>query len=348
MRKERADRIRAFITQAIHKKRKDVVARAASEFGISRQAIHGHLKTLVSRGIVAISGKTKGRLYTLRTLAENLVSFSIEQHPSEDKVWQDCFANIVSALPENVRAICYYGFTEMFNNAIDHSEGKTVTAKLELTDAFVIMNIRDDGVGIFKKIQKGLNLADEHDAILELSKGKITTDPEHHSGEGVFFTSRMFDTFELFSDRLFFHHEPLDDDWLTDSTIWEWKGTTVVMEIGTRSRRMMREVFDRFTTQLDEPTFDKTNVIVNLLRTGKENLVSRSQAKRLLARFDKFKEVLLDFEGVNEIGQAFADEIFRVYANHHPDVQISFIGASKQVERMIHWVGSSIEPKPSA
>ena len=54
-------------------------------------------------------------------------------------------------------------------------------------------------MGIFKKIQKALDLLDERHAILELAKGKLTTDPKHHTGEGIFFTSRMFDEFTILS-----------------------------------------------------------------------------------------------------------------------------------------------------
>jgi len=68
---------------------------------------------------------------------------------------------------------------------------------------------------------------------------------------------------------------------------------------------------------------------------GNESLVSRSQAKRLLARIDRFKIVIFDFENVDQIGQAFADEVFRVFKNQHPDIQIYFVKASRSVEDMI-------------
>jgi hypothetical protein len=64
-------------------------------------------------------------------------------------------------------------------------------------------------------------------------------------------------------------------------------------------------------------------------------LVSRSQAKRLLNRFERFKVVILDFDGVQEIGQAFADEIFRVFPNSHPATEIRDLNASHQVQKMI-------------
>jgi len=54
-----------------------------------------------------------------------------------------------------------------------------------------------------------------------------------------------------------------------------------------------------------------------------------------VARVDQFKEVLLDFRGVNMIGQAFADEIFRVFAKEHPNVRIVVSHANEEVLKMI-------------
>ena len=72
-----------------------------------------------------------------------------------------------------------------------------------------------------------------------------------------------------------------------------------------------------------------------MARYGDERLVSRSQAKRLLARIDRFKIVIFDFEGIDQIGQAFADEVFRVFNNRHPDIQLYFIKTQPDVENMI-------------
>ena len=63
--------------------------------------------------------------------------------------------------------------------------------------------------------------------------------------------------------------------------------------------------------------------------------VSRSQARRVLADLDKFKTVILDFDRVPTIGQAFADEIFRVFKAKHPDMTITPVGANEAVAFMI-------------
>ena len=280
-------------------------------------------------------------------LARNNHRFQISEQPAEDRVWRECFAGLLSRLPDNVRQICNYGLTEMFNNATEHSSGATITTGLRRTYLQSRLYVIDDGIGIFKKIKEGLNLADEREAILELAKGKVTTDPTGHSGEGIFFTSRMFDSFSLMANGLLFSHvvskDGSEDDWLIETRPKAPSGTRVEMEIASMTARAVAEVFDRYTSSAELPSFDKTHVPVGLLRVGEENLVSRSQAKRLLARFARFKEVMLDFEGVNHIGQAFADEIFRVYKNQHPDIKIVTLRANDDVLATIAWVLSQRE-----
>jgi hypothetical protein len=223
----------------------------------------------------------------------------------------------------------------MVNNAIDHSEGTHVSVHLLRDQKQVTMAIVDDGVGIFKKISAALSLPDERLALLELSKGKLTTDPTRHSGEGVFFTSRMFDHYQIVSGGLVFDHldhEP--DDVLFDVDDPD-SGTTVNMRIYLASQRSMSDIYAKYSSGPDEHTFAKTIVPVRMARIGEENLVSRSQAKRLLQRIDRFRCVLFDFDQVPSVGQAFADEIFRVFASDHPDIELIAIHAAAEVQQMI-------------
>jgi len=162
---------------------------------------------------------------------------------------------------------------------------------------------------------------------------QLTTDPERHTGEGIFFASRMFDEFTLWSHRLLFRHLAAAGDWLLSDRD-HVPGTFVRMEISTEADRSPREVFDRFT-EGEDYAFSVTHVPVALARHGEENLVSRSQARRLVARFGEFRRVVLDFSGVDAIGQAFADEVFRVWQRRHPEVELSRVEAAEPVERMI-------------
>ncbi|MBA3506153.1 MAG: DUF4325 domain-containing protein, partial [Betaproteobacteria bacterium] len=222
----------------------------------------------------------------------------------------------------------------MFNNAVDHSGGTTITVQINKTAADAEMLMWDDGVGIFKKIQAAMGLLDERHAVLELAKGKFTTDPKRHSGEGIFFTSRMFDSFGIFSGGVFFSHEFGEpEDWISEVDQTR-SGTAVWMKLYNHTARTTKKTFDQFTSDEDF-TFNKTVVPVKLAKYGDDNLISRSQAKRLLARIELFKVVVLDFKEVPTIGQAFADEIFRVFANEHPDIQLVLVRANSEVKRMI-------------
>jgi len=242
-------------------------------------------------------------------------------------------------MPGNVMSICEYGINEMVNNAIDHSEGTKAEIHVEQSAAGVSFLVIDDGIGIFNKIQRDLHLSEPRQAIFELSKGKLTTDPIRHTGEGIFFVSRMFDDFVVYSEGLFFSPYDTNVEMLPDSMI-EKGGTTISMGVSTFSDRTLQEIFDHYTSDGFEYTFSKTDVPVTLATFGDESLVSRSQARRLLARFHEFDEISLDFRDVDSIGQAFADEIFRVYAQNNPGIEINTVNTNEQIEGMIRRVRS--------
>jgi anti-sigma regulatory factor (Ser/Thr protein kinase) len=247
---------------------------------------------------------------------------------TEDLAWADA-APIIGKLSDNVLSIWNTGFTEMFNNAIDHSAGTEIAVEIRKTAINAEMEIRDNGIGIFKKVQAAANLPDERQAILELSKGKFTTDRTKHSGEGIFFTSKMFDSFDILSGHLSFTGTQPS----TGSP-----GTTVWMKLDDESTRRPIDVYNAFS--VEDFGFDKTNVPIKMARLAGERLVSRSQAKRVLARISEFKIAVFDFAGVEMIGQAFADEIFRVFRNAHPDIGLEAVNTAPEVLNMIRHVGS--------
>lgn len=104
--------------------------------------------------------------------------------------------------------------------------------------------------------------------------------------------------------------------------------------IALDSTRTTTEIYDQYTNAPEDFDFSKTVMPMELARFGDEQLVSRSQAKRLISQFERFKTVFLDFSDINEIGQAFADELFRVYGNAHPSVELLPTNMTDQVEKM--------------
>ncbi|KAM3116407.1 STAS-like domain-containing protein [Phormidesmis sp. 146-33] len=224
--------------------------------------------------------------------------------------------------------------SKMLNNAIDHSSGTEVSIQVKKTAVDTEIIICDDGEGIFKKIQRALHLNDERHAVLELAKGKLTTDPERHSGQGIFFTSRMFDEFNIFSGNVYFSHEFNEsEDWILERRNLI-PGRTVSMKLNNNTSRSSKQVFDNFSSG-DDYALTKTVVPVRLAQYGDERLVSRSQAKRLVTGVDKFKVAIFDFSDVEAIGQAFADEVFRVFKRQHPEMEIMSLNTNKEVAQMI-------------
>jgi hypothetical protein len=91
-----------------------------------------------------------------------------------------------------------HAFTELLNNAIDHSGGTQVTVSMRQTPLHLQLLVSDDGCGIFQRIERRPSTSPTHAlAMLELSKGKLTSQPDRHNGRGLFFTSRLADVFDL-------------------------------------------------------------------------------------------------------------------------------------------------------
>lgn len=309
-----------------------VAAAAAGALGVSRQTAAARLRRMANEHIIKAEGTGRGRRYALLPLLSVRKVHDLAGL-DEHRLWVSDVAPLLSDLRPNVVDVWRYGVTEMINNAIDHSEGAQVTVFVERNALRTTVRVSDDGEGIFHRIQRLMGLYDPRESILELAKGKLTTDPARHSGEGVFFSSRMFDRFSIMSRNLFFSHEAASDDWLIDRE-GEVSGTSVTMTLANDSARTTTEVFDAFAAP-EEYTFAKTIVPVRLAQHEGEKLVSRSQAKRLTTRFERFQTVVLDFAGVDEIGQAFADEVFRVFQAAHPDLEMLPIHMSERVRNMV-------------
>ena len=332
--------VREFILRNVAEYPSNIGSLAVKEFGLSRAAINRYMRRLIEEGLLTATGNTKARRYELKsTVIVNFKVTDITRHTEEDVIWRFRILPEISNINQNIVDIFHYGFTEMFNNVIDHSLSDNALIGYEQNYCKVSMVIIDHGVGVFEKIQKDFNLADPRSALLELSKGKLTSDKKRHAGWGIYFTSRLFDRFQIRSGDLFYARErQKDDDWLieTGDIGTDVKGTQIYMEISTDAPWTTREIFDKY--QGDDLGFRKTHVPVKLGNYPGEQLVSRSQAKRVLARFDQFSEVLLDFQGVEDIGQPFADEIFRVFPNAHPEIDLITARANSNVQKMIEFV----------
>lgn len=331
---KRHDQLRKALLHEVYWRNGSPVRAVATAYALSRQAVQKHMKTLVAEGIVQAQGTARWRKYRLRVLAKHRAPFSLNPAFTEDVAWKFIQQHIRD-LGSEEQDILHYGVTEMVNNAIDHSEGSIVDVAIRRTAISATVLVRDDGIGVFQKIADALSLTDARQSLLELSKGKFTTDPDRHTGEGIFFSSRMFDRFSIRSLDLQFIHTSRTDDWSVETEDRDFDGTRVTMNLLLPTSRSMTEVFSKYSSGPDDHRFAKTHVPLKLATFDDESLVSRSSAKRVLSRVERFDEVLLDFAKVRSIGQGFADEIFRVFVNAHPHVRLVAINANEAVTMMI-------------
>ena len=139
---------------------------------------------------------------------------------------------------------------------------------------------------------------DRRQAALELYKGGLTTDPSRHSGEGIFFVSKMLTEFAIWSENIVYSYRCGDRDRFVQShlisyyTKMEGMGTMAVMKLENEAVRTSAEVFDEFAPL--EEGFVKTLIPMrDMCPLG--NPVARSQARRILRRLEEFREIIFDF-----------------------------------------------------
>ncbi|OGH84185.1 MAG: hypothetical protein A2261_00140 [Candidatus Magasanikbacteria bacterium RIFOXYA2_FULL_44_8] len=330
--------ILAKITKNGHIKSSDITR----DTGFSRTYINRFLNELENEGAIIALGKTRQTVYVFsdqkdidvaRRQINNFLRKFDSKGLDEERIFQqiDKETGIFMELKENIHSVLHYAFTEMLNNAIDHAYSKHITVAAHRFPSRVWFSIIDTGVGVFNSVQKKFDLPNTTDTIGLLIKGKQTTDPKRHTGQGIFFTSKMADAFNLLSSNKNLRYVKKLDDYFIDDHKTK-PGTMVSFSISTTSDTDATKIFAQYTN--NEFGFDKTKVIVKLYK-NKEGLLSRSEARRIMFGLEKFSEIIFDFKDVPVIGQGFADEIFRVWQNNFPDKKIQHINANENVEAMI-------------
>lgn len=307
--------------------------------GFSRVYIHRFFKELQEEGKIILIGKTNRAHYILasRKKIGKPLSFRrilVNKNISEDIVLKDIKkeTSIFDGLKKNIVDILDYAFTEMLNNAIEHSKSRKILIRMERNNKLIKFQIIDWGVGIFNDIKRKFKLKNILEAIELLLKGKQTTAPKTHTGERIFFTSKIADELVIkgFNKKLIFDNK-INDIFIKD--VKQIKGTKVIFEISINLKKKLSAIFREYTNE--DFVFDKTKITVKLLDLGGGAYISRSQARRLVFGLEKFQKATLDFKNVKTVGQAFADEIFRVWQRKYPEIKIEYINYNDNIEFMI-------------
>ncbi len=333
--------IKSLILKIADKKKKmqtSDIQRKTNEY--TRQYIVQNLKELTNSGQLVRFGAGAGTFYTLpenvmslnNKLKKRLKNKNLKEHEIYFHFEQKL--HLKETLDENVYSIFTYAFSEMLNNAIEHSESENIEVSYFDSKKNISFEIRDFGIGAFKNVQHKHKLKSELEAIQDILKGKTTTNPKAHSGQGIFFTSKIADLFILESYGYRLRIDNGIPDTFIEKVSPSARGTKVNFTISANSEKHLSDVFSAYQTDPDGYDFDKTRILVKLYTLGTV-YVSRSQARRILASLEKYKHIVLDFQNVPTIGQAFADEIFRVFQTRHPDIVIEPVNMVETVEFMV-------------
>lgn len=322
-----------------------LVAKTMDSFGISITSVKRYLKKAAEKGVIEeCTDRICGYALTEQSWEECVELGDVL--PQEDKIYDEQIQRRLAGCGQAAQRIWQYVCAEMLNNAVEHSRGSRIRIILRKNVLYTSVIIEDDGVGVFRTLMDymaghGWDKPSEDDALVELYKGKITSDASAHSGEGIFFSSKAVDAFAIWSGAKMYRcrggelQMSLENHLLDYASRLEGIGTMVMMALENETSRNLTEVFDMYA-DVDEG-FIRTKIPVKEACISGEP-VARSQARRICNRLVEFKEVILDFDGVEIMGQGFADEIFRVYAAAHPQVILRPVNMKQEVSRMIRHV----------
>jgi hypothetical protein len=329
-----AEKIRHFLIKQAQRHPHDLVAFTAERFAVSRTTVLRHIRTLVDAGELIKTGTTKQVSYALADALEQVFTFNLDDMLDEFTLFSTYIAPVIKPLVNaNCYDICEYTVTEIVNNAKDHSRGKSLKLSLDIGQDAVNFSCQDDGVGVFVNLQQALGFEDVRDTLLQLSKGKLTSDAVNHTGEGLFFTSRVNDEFRLITNNFCFLRDNRVNDW-SFFQVDTKTGTLVNWVIQRQTKRCLADVFKAYQSD-DSLQFSKTDVLVELAKEHGARLVSRSQAKRVAAQLELFQQITFDFKGVTIVGQGFVDQLFRVFQQQYPDIKLHYVNANDDVKYMI-------------
>jgi anti-sigma regulatory factor (Ser/Thr protein kinase) len=332
-----ANALTAWITTGATDHSRSLSRAAAERFGVSRPTARKALARLVEQGWLVREGSRSRPVYrpgVLREVTRTYPLATLEEHLP----WARDFAHRFELVP-NVAAIARHAFGELLNNAIDHSSGNAVSVSMRQNRTHLHLLVSDDGCGVFDRIRSAYDIDDPQQAMLELAKGKLTTQPQRHSGRGLYFTSRLFDVFDLHANTVVYQHTHWSrQDWLRRHPL-QRPGTSIFASIALDSARTVDEVYRAHSTSDSTLGFDRTVVPLRLAADAQGTpLESRSQARRVLTRLHEFCIAELDFEGVTRIGQGFADEVFRVFAAEHRHLRLVPVNMNADIAATVRGV----------
>jgi DNA-binding transcriptional ArsR family regulator len=226
------EHLREFLLAEVDAHPRDLVRLAVARFGISRQAVHGHLNRLLGDGLLHAAGRTQARRYRVAVVAEHHDTLDRASMQRADEAWRERFAPALDGLRANVLEIARFGFTEVVRNVLEHSGAPSLSARVRRTAASIEIRIADRGSGIFRHLEQESRVDEALEAALAIVKG---------NRRGLATVARAFDSLLVAAGNQLLHREERDgrESWRLEAIGARVTGTTVGMRISAQSQRTL-------------------------------------------------------------------------------------------------------------
>ncbi|MBI5720123.1 MAG: DUF4325 domain-containing protein [Burkholderiales bacterium] len=329
----------------------DLAGHLEQRLALGRRGVRTLLERLQSAQWLVREGTVRHPRWRPGPLRQVVMTYALAGL-EEDLPWRHDFAPCFE-LPAPVRTMVRHAFTELLNNAVDHSGGTQVTVSMRQTPQQLQLLVSDDGCGLFRRIGEHFAIGDPALAMLELAKGRLTSQPARHCGQGLVTICRLADVFDVRANTARFQRRA----W--GATAWhgmpalpalsERPGTSIYLAISLDTTRTLASVLAALGSEAAGYALERTRVPLNLLvADDSASLVSRAEARRVAARLATFQRAEIDFAGIDDIGHAFAHELFSVFHGAHPEVELVPVSATPHIAAIIRAFGPGSGFGPAA
>ncbi len=335
MTRNRLHALTSWITTAVLNHPDDLVPALMAHAGVRRATALKLLRQLGAAGWLLRQRRGRSYRYSPGPMREVVRRYEIAGL-DEDSPWRRDFVRAFN-LTEGVLPMVRHAFSELVNNAIDHSGGTEVVVSLRQTATQVQLLVSDNGRGLFDSLATAFGFDDHQHAMLELSKGRLTSDPARHTGRGLFYTLRLADVALLHANASAFQQRQWEGAQWRSGRPMPRVGTSVYLAITLDTPRRLDDVLRSASLDANDYALERVTLPLALIADD-GGLVSRAAARRVGARLQGLRHVEVDFSGVSALGHSFADELFRVSRPGGAGLGFSTVGMAEPLVAMLRSV----------
>ena len=324
-------KIKTFILENITRNEKNIIQAAIEHFGVSRQAIHKHMNSLIDDKKVIAYGTTKARQYQLNPIVNLNKTINISSNNSSESIMKNYIAPHLTFLEKNIFDIFHFSIFSLIDNVFVHSTSHKIFYKIYVTHKESHFILNDNGVGIFDHIRSQLGLSDIFSAAFELSKGKLSINLKKRSVDNLYALIHLFDNVSIESNGINLRFINRGSKWQISNSLQK-KGTKIHLIIDTSSKRSCSQIFKRIFN-LNEK---RIRIAMNLLDISDYKIFnSRSKAKKAVRNIVDYNLIEFDFNKIDLIGPSFADELIRRTKEKNKFAKIKWINSNDTVDLLL-------------